>query len=92
MAKFKTRGGKTVVIGIEAIGINDPLLGSGMAQGGKRSRKRERKAERKKKTKQMERALRNSPGRGGPGARSYFDPSRPLRYQDSRSAFKRKAR
>jgi len=92
MAKFKTKGGKTVIIGVEAIGINDPLLGAGMAQGGKRLRKSQRKSERKKKHKQMERALRNSPGGAGPGAKSYFDPSRPLRYQDSRSAFKRKAR
>jgi len=91
MAKFKTKGGKTVVIGVEAIGINDPLLGSGMAQGGKRSRKRKRKAERKKKTQQMERALRNSLGgktlaearkSAGP-VKSGFDPGRPLRYQES---------
>ena len=36
MSKFKTRGGKTVVFDTEAIGIDDPLLGSGMAFGGKR--------------------------------------------------------
>jgi hypothetical protein len=97
MAKFKTKGGKTVVIGVEAIGINDPLLGAGMAQGGKRLRKSQRKSERKKKHEQMERALRNSLGgktlsearkSAGPAARSSFDPSRPLRYQEGRAQMK----
>ena len=34
--KIKTKSGKTIVIGAEAIGIDDPLLGVGIALGGKK--------------------------------------------------------
>ncbi len=48
MSKFKTRGGKTVVYDSEAIGIDDPLLGSGMALGGRKFKKEDkRKAKRR---------------------------------------------
>jgi|TARA_R100001530_G_scaffold102761_1_gene71513 hypothetical protein len=49
MAKFKTKGGKTVVHGTEAVGIDDPLLGSGMALGGRSIRKQKANERRKRK-------------------------------------------
>ena len=58
MSKFKTRGGKTVVFDTEAIGINDPLLGSSMALGGRSVRKQKANERRKqvRKEKKFERA------------------------------------
>ena len=74
MAKFKTRGGKTVVFGSEAIGIDDPLLGFGIALGGKKptttkeirakvekklaKEKKERVKERKKRLKKVDKVYR----------------------------------
>ena len=62
MAKFKTRGGKTVVFGSEAIGINDPLLGVGIAIAGKKprtmvERKAKLKQDRDKRRKETEKAV-----------------------------------
>jgi hypothetical protein len=85
MAKFKTRGGKTVVYDSEAIGIDDPLV-FGPRGGGKRAIKQERK----RKHRDMERMLRNSPGKGSIYDTEAQRKRRPLQYQDSKAQIKRK--
>ena len=66
--------------GTEAVGIDDPLI-VGPRGGGKRARKQERK----KKHRDMERMLRNSPGKGSIYDEEAKKKRRPLRYQDSKA-------